>query len=150
MFFTPVITLLASPLPQHDDGNLTFLLQLHLSPYYSHLHPWSSLQISLPELPVSPVRCDPASSSNPPTPFHPLESPSIPALNLHRNSFLAIPLVAGVHESLPCSGRAVSNPVRHGWLFSQPSKRLRPFRRADTCRFCAPRFDSRSLLVWEF
>jgi hypothetical protein len=57
MFFTPVITLLASPLPQHDDGrtDLTFLLQLHLPLLLSHIFVFHNpLKLSKPELPVLP------------------------------------------------------------------------------------------------
>ena len=153
MFFTPVITLLASPLPQHDDGrtDLTFLLQLHLSPVtLSTLLPrephWG---FSLPNFRSRQLVTIPLQRQIRRHPFIRSKPPSIPAFNLDRNLFLAILLVARVHEFSPCSGCADSDPVRDGWLFFRPSKRLRPSRRADTCRLCAPQFNSRSLLVWE-
>jgi hypothetical protein len=80
MFFTPVITLLASPLPQHDDGrtDLTFLLQLHLPLLLSHIFVFQNpLNFPSPNFRSCPARCDPASRSNPPRPFHPLENPPL-------------------------------------------------------------------------
>jgi hypothetical protein len=106
MFFTPVITLLASPLPQHDDGrtDLTFLLQLHLPLLLSHIFVFHNpLKFPSPNFRSCPARCDPAFKVKPAETLSPSrKTPSIPRL----------PTFTEIHFSRFRSSQESTNPFR--------------------------------------
>lgn len=79
--------------------------------------------IFTPDLPVSPARYDPASTSIPPTPFHPLETPLYPRLQPSPKSIPRDPARRKGPKILSVFRLRRFLIVRDGWLFFQPSEK---------------------------